>query len=259
MGAPRAARGRGRRADGRRRRRSRRPRGSSAALAAARRARPSCSSSWTSGCTAPARRPPRARSRSRRRSRACRPSRSPASAATRATAAATRRPIRARVAEVDALLRETRDAFARAGPALRPHLGRLDADALPHARDLRQRAALGHLRAARPQRRAARALRAVGRGDRHLRRRARPDRDRRGLEDAHLRHRIPTAATARSSACPDADLHTINEEHGYVDVVDARRAPGARRSPAGHPEPRLRLRQPARRACWRCATASSIT
>ena len=68
-----------------------------------------------------------------------------------------------------------RDArrLPRIGPALRPHLRRLDADALPDARDLRERAALGLVRAARPHRRAARAMRAARRGDGHLRRGAR--------------------------------------------------------------------------------------
>ena len=145
--------------DGLRRPRASRPRCSVAARA------PSCSSRWTSACTARARRPPRARSRSRRRlSRlpavevagiSCYPGPLPRR----------RRALQTRVREVDALLRETRDAFAAAGMPRRPHLGRFDADPLSDARDLRQRAALGHLRAARPQRRPAREVRAVGRGD----------------------------------------------------------------------------------------------
>src|SRR6185503_14311563 len=50
---------------------------------------------------------------------------------------------------------------------------RIEAVALPHARDLRQRAALRHVLAARPRRRDARSLRADGRGDGRLGRRAR--------------------------------------------------------------------------------------
>ena len=114
VGAAGAARGRGRRSDGRGRRPVRRRgalRGARAARGAARR----CSSRWTSGCTAPARRPRTARSPSPSSSPACLPSRSPASAATPATAGATTATIRARVAAVDALLRETRDAFLAAG------------------------------------------------------------------------------------------------------------------------------------------------
>ncbi len=73
---------------------------------------------------------------------------------------------------------------------VRPGLGRLDADPLADARDVCDGAALRHLCAGRPQRpaqRGRRAGRALGRGDRHLRRGARPDRGRRGLEDAHVR------------------------------------------------------------------------
>ena len=95
---------------------------------------------------------------------------------------------------------------ARCVPGLghprRPHLRRLDADALPDARDLRQRAALRHVRAARPHRRAARGLRAARRGDRHLRRRARPDRDRRGLEDADVGHRARAGLRRDRRAAP---------------------------------------------------------
>ena len=67
-----------------------------------------------------------------------------------------------------------------------PGGGRFDPDPLPDPRDLRERAALRHLLAARPRRRDARSLRADGRGDGRLGRGARPDRDRRGLEDLHL-------------------------------------------------------------------------
>ena len=59
---------------------------------------------------------------------------------------------RARRGRRRAAARDARRVHRR-GHALRSHLGRLDAVALPHARDLRQRAALGHLRAARPRRR----------------------------------------------------------------------------------------------------------
>ena len=46
---------------------------------------------------------------------------------------------------------------------------------------------------------------------------------------------------------PDARLKDINEEHGYVDVVGADGAAPGRRPPADHPQPRLRLREPAGR------------
>ena len=58
--------------------------------------------------------------------------------------------IRSRLKAVDELLRETRDRFSAAGLSLRSHLGRLHAHAPPHARDLRHRASLRHLCAARP-------------------------------------------------------------------------------------------------------------
>ncbi len=62
--------------------------------------------------------------------------------------------VRSRVAgRRRAAARDARRLRGRGHP-LRSHLGRLDADALPDPRDVRQRAALGHLRAARPQRRA---------------------------------------------------------------------------------------------------------
>ena len=50
---------------------------------------------------------------------------------------------------------------------------------------------------------------------------------------------------------PGALLHTINEEHGYVDVSGGRRPAGDRRQAAHHPQPRVRLREPARRPARR--------
>ena len=50
---------------------------------------------------------------------------------------------------------------------------------------------------------------------------------------------------------PDAHLHTLNEEHGYVDVSPLDERPARRRPPAGRSEPRVRLRQPARRRAGR--------
>ncbi len=44
---------------------------------------------------------------------------------------------------------------------------------------------------------------------------------------------------------PDAVLRAINEEHGYVNVAAVPRSARRRRAPAGHPQPRLRLREPA--------------
>ena len=202
--------------------------------------------------------------RAPRRSRSgcprCPRSRSPASAATPATAAETRPRSGRASGEVDALAARDPRRVPRRRAALRSHLRRLDADALPHARDLCQRAPLRHVRAARPHRRSRRRstrarctsrspsspMRVPGQividagsktltSDTHAR--AGQRRDRR-----HARTR---------------DLHTINEEHGYVDVSRLRERPADRRPPARHPEPRLRLREPARRAAGCTATASS--
>ena len=126
--------------------------------------------------------------------------------------------MRSRLEAVDELLRETRDAFAAAGMRSdRISGGSTPTRYLTHetcVNELRS----GTLRAARPQRSAAREVRAVGRGDRHLRRRARADRDRRGLQDADLGH-APGRRQRRDRRLPGADLHTINEEHGYVGVA----------------------------------------
>ena len=163
----------------------------------------------------------RARSLSPRSSRACRPSRWRASAAIRATAAAMRR------RSGRAWSRSTRSCGRRATPSRRghpqrSHLRRLDADALPHARDLRQRVARRDVLAARPgrRRRAGRGLDAcalwvevtvvsdavpgqivIDAGSKTL------------TSDTH-----PDGGNGVIVGWPDADLHTINEEHGYVDV-----------------------------------------
>ena len=152
--------------------------------------------------------------------------------------------------------RDARRVRGRGHPK-RPHLRRLDTDALPHAR---RPASTSCAPAPTPCSTASTASEPDGGLDAcalwvevtvDLRRRPRSDRDRRGLEDPHIRRRIPTAATASIVGWPDADLHTINEEHGYMDVSRLDERPARRRTPASDPEPRVRLRQPARRPARR--------
>ena len=152
----------------------------------------------------------------------------PASAATRGTAgAATRLP--EKLAAVDELLRETRDAFAARGLALRPHLGRLDTDPPPDTHDVRERASLGDVCAPRPQR-------------------GRDDRCALWVEVTVVSDAVSGqvvvdggSKTFTSDPHPDgghgsvvgragAHFARINEEHGYVDVsaLDERPAVGER-------------------------------
>ena len=183
-------------------------------------------------------RPDERRRRGRARagsSRSCRRSRSSASAATRATSTATTATIRVDLAAVDELLRETRDAFVAAGLRDRPHLGRLDAVALHDARDVRQRAARRHVRAARPRGR------------------------RRRLVDCA----ITVEVTVISDAVPDqvvidAGSKTFTSDlygdgyHGAIVGLARRRAAHAERGA------RLRRRLVARRAARGSATGCSV-
>ena len=91
-------------------------------------------------------------------------------------------------------------------------------------------------------------MRAARRGDGHLRRRARADRDRRRLEDADVGHRTRAGQRHDRRATRTRDLHEINEEHGYVDVSQVAEPPRIGDHLQRDAEPRLRLRQPARRA-----------
>ena len=132
--------------------------------------------------------------------------------------------------------------------AQRPHLGRLDADPLPDARDVRQRSCgraptRCSIATTGPLEKCALWVEVTVISDCG----ARADRDRRRLQDADLRRRIRTAATARSSACRAPICTRSTRSTATSDVAGAERAAcRARRPPAGHPEPRLRLRQPAR-------------
>ena len=213
----------------------------------------SCWSSSTSACTAPASRRPPARCAWRRSSPRCPRSRWPASPATRATAAGDAATVRARLMDADALLRETRDAFIAAGIRCdRISGGSTPTRYLTHetcVTELRSR----HLRAVRPQRPARRRRRA-GRAVRLVT----------VISDAVPDQIVVDAGSKTLTSdshddgghgifigLPGARLHDINEEHGYVDVAALDERPAGRRPPPDHPEPRLRLREPARRPARR--------
>ena len=158
--------------------------------------------------------------------------------------------VRSRIEAVDELLRATRDAFTAAG--LR--CDRISGGSTP-SRYLTHETCVNELRSG--------TYSLLDRVDGTLDRCALTvavtvvsdavpgsDRDRRGLQDAHLR-RPPGGGHGAIVGLPDADLHTINEEHGYVNVSALEERPAVGRPAAGDPEPRLRLRQPARRPAGR--------
>ena len=141
---------------------------------------------------------------------------------------------------------------------LRPDLGRVDSHALPDPRNLCQRAALGHVRAARPHGRGARRVRALRRGDRHLRRGPGPDRDRRRLQDAHVGHgsrgrqrrdrraagRTTCTRSTRSTATSTSGTSTSRPRSAITCGSSRTTRAGASTCTTG---------------CSRCATASSTT
>ena len=237
----------------------RRPRGSRARARAARRCTRRCSSRWTSGCTAPARRPPRGARGSRSSSRSFLPSRSPASAATRATAAATTPTIRARVdGGRRAAARDAR-RIPRAGPPLRPHLGRLDADALPDPRDdASTSSARARTRCSTARTASATECALCSRGDGHLRRRPGPDRDRRRLEDASPR--TPSRRRQRRDRRLPGRRPAQDQRGARLRRrLERGRAAADRRPPAGRPRTTPAAASTCTTGCSRCATASSTT
>ena len=58
---------------------------------------------------------------------------------------------------------------------------------------------------------------------------------------------------------PGADLHTINEEHGYVDVVVARASRPRSATTCRSSRTTPAAASTCTTACWPCATASSTT